>query len=633
MALFQINNFGGNLTRKSFGTMNSGLARIGKSHSQDPFNKVSSVMFNETATNLDPSHSTVKDVLVDGDLNEESGILYIYAVDRSGTVYKINTSTDAISVVTNTLNISLAFGGGIRVIYPGGQQKLIITHNTGYVVMFTDGTGVAHNTVPTDFQGQFGDVDVTDSLLNVNTSSEPISINQYDSAYTGQPVVWTTPSGESVVPLISGNTYYLIIKGNFQVQLALTASDAMKGVFIPFVSASNPLAWDLNGSGWIPNIPHPISDEYFGGIFMGNGFNLVDYAISSGTANNSRLNPTFPQNYTINAIEIDGQGRYMRINGTTGTAQDIITTDPIAQTQTPKARSLYWNGIDDSYDSYDAFVQSNTSALNSFIGSDMVFGQDFWGGSIYQNNGGAPDKMLALREVRSPLPGAITSTSNLLVFGAPYYSQNVWRCGIFGIGTLDDQDQPSIYSLLGIPATTNNTICTQVGMLKLAQNRMIKSDGTVLTNSKFYVSTYETGGTAAANLYSFNLTPNAGTVNNGVYETQKEKFQLQQAIDRVAFYVNPTQTGVSFRLDLIDVDDTIPTNGSFTYTYSSGVGDETQMQGTLEVFEWSALQMKNLQALGLRITNLGTVQPGINQIYIETHDTDKAASQPAQQTP
>lgn len=628
MAIFQVNNFLGNLTRKSFGQMNSGLARIGRTHSFDPFDEVSSIRFNEAAENLDPTHATITDIIVDGDFNEENGILYVYCVDRSGTVYKINTSTDAITVVTNSLGISLAYGGGLRVIYPGGIQKLIISHNVGFTTMFTDGTGVVLNQLGINLDGTDIDIDVSTNQILVSNTTQTISQNTYNSLYTGMPIVWTNGEG-GVAPLVSGTTYYLIVKGNFEVQLATTLENAHKGINIDFTSVTNPTAWALNGPNWISNIPHPISSEYFGGIFMGNGWNLVDYNIAANTTNFSRLNPTFPQNYTINSLEIDGQGRYMRINGTIGTAQDIITVDPTAPAQAPIARSLYWNGIDDSYDSYDAFTQTNTSALFSFVGSDMTLGNDFWGSSIFNNASGSPDKMLSMKDVRPPLPGAMTSTSNLLLFASPYYNgaSKQWLASIFGVGTLDDQDQPSIYNLLGIPATAPNTVCTQVGMMKLVQNRTLKSDGTVFTNSKLYVCTYETGSvTPFPNLYAFNLTPNGNSVNGGIYETQKEKFTLQQQIERVVFYTNPTQAGVSFRLDLIDVDDTIPEGGSFTYAYASG-DDDTELQGTLEVFEWAASEVKNMQALGLRITNLGTVQPGINQIYISTHDTDKAASQ------
>lgn len=619
MALYQVNNFTGNLTRKPIGEMNSGMARIGKTHSVDPFTKPPSLLFNETATNLDPTHATVTDLIVDSVSNEESGTLYEYMVDRSGTVYKVNTSTDAISIVTNTLGITLKLGGGIKILNPNiSSQYLMISHDKGVLYMAKDGSNVVivNNAIG---------YSVHDTDFNVATDQITVDAT---SMQTGMPMDFNAGPVPLPSPLAYAVTYYVIVVDSTHIKLATTYANAISNVALNITdTGSSGGTFSFAVNSFLQDIPHPISDEFFGGIFIGNGPYLVDFAIASLiVSHTSRLSPTYPVNYIINSLSVDGEGRYIRINATTGTTQDIITVDPTAPTQAPTSRTIYWNGVDTSYDSYDPFSQTNMSGMFSYLGSDMATGQDFWGASLFQTAGGTVDKMLALREVRAPNSNSITSTGSLLLFAAPYYVQNIWKCGIFAFGMLDDQDAPTIYQLLALDLSDSNTICTAVGMLRLAQNRYIKSDGTNLTNSKFYVSTYETGTTPHANLYSFNLTPGAGTPNDGVYQTQTEYFPMQQQIDRIAFYVNPTQSGVSFKLELVDVDDTIPTGASFTYTYAAGT-DETLLAGSLEFFEWGDIQVKNFQAMGLKITNLGTVQPGINQLFIETHDTDKGASQ------
>lgn len=531
MALYQIIGFDGNLTRKPYGSLNNGIMRLGKSHSVNPFVNSGVLSFNETPTNLDPTHATVADLIVSMASNIESGTLFEYAVDRSGNVYKINTTTNAISLLTSSLSITLKYGGGLKIVESGTLQYLVIAHDNG-------------------------------ALYCLLTGASPVAI-------TNSGLTWTT------------------------------------------------------------NMPHPISDEFAGDIYFGNGFQLVQWSIASlAVINNSVLNPSAPVNYTMNSLAVDSEGRYLRISITSqSNFPDIITTDPTNAQQTPLSRTLYWNGIDPTYDSFDPFNQSNNSSTISFTGSDINFGGDWYGSAIYSNDQGTVSKPLAMPFIRPPTQGALTSSGELMFFGAPYLVQGVWKCGIFHFGTLDDQDQPGIGCDLAIPATANNTICTQVGALALVQNYTSKSDGTVLSYSKFYVSTYETGGTAKANLYALTLTPGGGAPIGGIYETQKEKMTLPQQIKRVLFAMQPSTAGVSFKLDLIDSDDTIPTGGSVTYAYAAGA-DPTQLQGSLDNFEWTP-QMKNVVALGARITNLGTVQPNIIAIYIETEDTDKSATSPS----
>lgn len=631
MALFQINNFSGIITRKRYGTMNSGMTRLGKSHSVDPFTAPPSLSFNEVPTNLDPTHATITDLLVDGATNEEAGTLYLYAIDRSGHVYKINTTTDAITLITNSLGITLKVGGGIKIIEANGTSYLFITHDgilggasgaepVCALYMKLDGTGVVQVFNITNFA-------VADTAVSVANNDIQLDNSIVSMMITGQGVQLTGGSSPPPSPLAYPNVYYIIVQDPTHIQLATTAANALAGV--PIILTDTGFSggtFNFRYFNWTMNIPHPLSDEFFGGLFIGNGPFLVDFAIGSLIVSHaSRLNPTFPYNYTINAVEVDGEGRYLRVNATTGTTQDVIITNPGAPSQAPLSRAVYWNGVDDSYDSYDPFTQTNTSSMISFLGVDITFGQDFFGSGMFQTAGGTVDKILAMKDVRPPTIGALTATANLLLFGAPYFVQNAWRAGVFAFGKLDDQDENnSVYPLVGIAPTSNNTVCTAVGLLRLVQNRYVKSDGTLATNSKLYASTYETGGAAAANLYSFSITPNGGTPNDGIYETEVEKFTMEQAIDRIAIYLLPTQSGVSFKLELVDANGTVPSGGSFTYTYAAG--DEINLGGTLEFFEWADIQVKNFQSMGVRLTNLGTVQPSIQQIYIETHDTDKGAT-------
>lgn len=542
MAVYQVNMWGGSLSRKAIGFMNSALARWGKSVSLNPWHVPNVLVFNELATNLDPTHATVTDLIVSMAGNVESGVLYQYAIDRSGHVYKINTQTDAITLISSTLGITLKFGGGIKVVNSSGGGTpityLVISHDAGALTCLTDG------------------------------------------------------SSSTAIALLSSAT-------------------------------------------WTANIPHPISDEFAGYIYIGNGYNLVQWSIASiVTISNSVLSPTAPQNFIMNSLMVDGEGRYLRITITTNSNQDLETVDPTYLSATPVTRNLYWNGQDPTYDSFDPMNQSNNSASYSFAGNDISFGQDFWGAAMYGDQGAGLTKIFGSSFFRPPLQGAITSSGSLLFFGAPYLVQGKWVAGIFANGVLDGEDNPSTWPLLGIPATTPNTIVTQVGVLALAQNRFNKSDGTQLTNSKFYISVYETSSSSVAQLYSFNLTPGAGTASLGVYETQIEQFLMMQTIKRIGIYMRPSQANVSFKLEVIDIDETValPTAGSsFVYTFATDTGagwDNLLGSGEYIELAGDALPQKYMQGMGLRLTNLGTAQPYITQIFIETQDSDKSATPP-----
>ena len=550
MALYQVNNFAGTMTRNKRGALNSGRSRMGKTTSVDPFSDTSVLRFNETPTKLDPTHSVVTDVIVGFAPNVESGTLYQYAIDRSGNLYKINTTTDAVSLVTSSLAITLKYGGGIKMIRATPSSpatKIAIAHDNGFLYCNIDGTSP------------------------------------------------TSPS--------------LLASGNYQT--------------------------------WVANSPHPISDEFAGYIYIGNGNALAQFYIgslaftSNAILNDSSGNSSIPQTTTILGLEVDGEGRYMRIVITTSTNfQDVITTDPTSLYQVPLSRVLYWNGIDQTYDSFDPFSQTNTTSSFSYLGIDITFGQDWYGAGIFEESTGTTQKIFSHKNFRPPLPGAFSASGSMAFFGAPYLSttysggafSTTWQAGLFAYGFLDSTDEADLCNLLSIAPSGGSTQTMTVGAVCIAQNYATKSDQTTLANSKFYVSTYESGTSSAANLYSCNVTPGSGTPTTGIYETEIEQFTLPQRITRLLVTSQVTQSGVSFRIDLVDTDSSIPAN--FNYTYTAGT-DITQLQGAIENMEWSGagLSVKNLNGLGIRITQLGTQQPNIISVLVETTDVDKSALQ------
>jgi hypothetical protein len=86
-------------------------------------------------------------------------------------------------------------------------------------------------------------------------------------------------------------------------------------------------------------------------------------------------------------------------------------------------------------------------------------------------------------------------------------------------------------------------------------------------------------------------------------------------VKEIRVYCEPTATGNSFSIAAIGMDGAVITNSTSTYTYSAGT-DPTKGQGSLDVIKFTP-SFKPTAALGLRITNLGTVNTTIHKIEVD----------------
>jgi hypothetical protein len=80
-------------------------------------------------------------------------------------------------------------------------------------------------------------------------------------------------------------------------------------------------------------------------------------------------------------------------------------------------------------------------------------------------------------------------------------------------------------------------------------------------------------------------------------------------------YCEPTKANNGFSLDLIGSDGKKIANGNYSYTFASGSNPQA-LQGAFDRIDWNPAAMST-HALGLRITNSGSINMCINKIEID----------------
>lgn len=133
----EITNFGGPLTRKLNGDLNSGLAKFATSWGYDPFSKPGNLTWFEAPIDIDPTNAVVTGTIVCSKARIETGgtLLFEYAVDTNGRVYKLQPSQlgspnyDNATLLATLTGVSFPSGGDIE--FYGATEKIYISHSTG----------------------------------------------------------------------------------------------------------------------------------------------------------------------------------------------------------------------------------------------------------------------------------------------------------------------------------------------------------------------------------------------------------------------------------------------------------------------------------------------------------------------
>jgi hypothetical protein len=368
---------------------------------------------------------------------------------------------------------------------------------------------------------------------------------------------------------------------------------------------------------WTATVPRPLK-QFLGKLYAGNGNNLVEIIDGGTVATYAKLSPAFPNNTQVRDLDITSDGTYLQAV-VTGLAMADITSASQDTTPTASVGSFIfkWNGTDVGYTSYNTFPTFSMTANTIFGDNQYTFGYDQFGSAVY-----APvEKRYTSQEVLSPLPNAVSSTGNLLMWMSPLYYDGAMEADIFFAGTLDFEVGPGYWDLFGQFASGTETDIIQVPYMMPVSNFGLGASSNGYTDniygtSKVYFSTFETSsGTSDYKLWKW-TPPSSPSISSGealenaVYQTQTQLFSKKILVKEVRIYGEPWVTDNSFKIDLIGSNGTAMVNGSYTFTAGSTltVGDD---------FAWYNPGMEPTYALGLYITNLGTANHTINKIEVD----------------
>lgn len=414
-----------------------------------------------------------------------------------------------------------------------------------------------------------------------------------------------------------------------------------RGAFIDFYGATEQIyighdkgvttiAFDGTGetavSGtWTQTVPRPLK-QFLGKLYVGNGSNIAEIDTTALVTNSTRLSPGFPTNSQVRDMDISPNGTYLQIIVSKLALYDITAaTQDTTSSANSESYIFSWNGTDTGYTSSNTFPSFSLTSNIMFQNYQYTFGYDQFGTSVY-----APyEKILSIPEGPAPLPNAITSTGNMLMFLTPIYFDGILEADLFCWGSNDfEVGQPlGWWNLMFINATEPETDVIRTPFLMSVSNTILGSSsngytGNIAGTSKFYFSTLETSdSTTKYRFYKWSpsVTPDVPADNvmiDAPYQTQTQLFSKKVRVSEVRIYGEPWVANNSFEINLIGSAGTAMTGGSKTFTAGTNltVGDD---------FAWYTPDMAPTYAIGVSIINKGSANHTINKIEIDYDDAGK----------
>lgn len=371
---------------------------------------------------------------------------------------------------------------------------------------------------------------------------------------------------------------------------------------------------------WTQTVPRPLR-QFIGKLYVGNGTNLAEIDSTATVTTYAKLSPGFPDNTQVRDIDTSSDGNYLQMVVSRLALPDLTsTTQDTNLSSNSESYVFKWNGTDTGYTSYDTFPSFSLNSNIVFGNYQYVFGYDLSGAAVFNPN----DKILSPIYAQAPLPNAIGSNGNFVAWCTPEFSNGFTRMASYLYGSLDNEVGVGWWRQFAQGAQGTETDVVRIPFQTLVSNFGIGSSsngysGGVFASGKAYFSTLETSAapTTKYKFYKwFPISTTVGTSIGGVYETQTQLFSKKQKITEVRVYGEPWVTSNSFTTALIGSSGSAITNSSKTFTAGSNltVGDD---------FAWYNPQIAPTYALGLRITNAGSVNHTINKVEIDYEPAGK----------
>ncbi len=380
---------------------------------------------------------------------------------------------------------------------------------------------------------------------------------------------------------------------------------------------------------WTQDVPRPIK-QFLGKLYFGNGANLAELDTTNTITTYAKISPGFPSNTQVRDIDLSIDGNYVEIVSSTLPLYDITSvTQETSSTANAGSFIFKWNGTDTGTTASTSFPSFSLGANTLFQNYQYTFGTDQYGTAVYSPN----EKILFVPEGPSPLPNAITSTGNQLLWMTPIYFNGVLEADLLCWGSADFEIGHPLgwWDLFFINAKAPETDIVRMPLLLPVSNAGFGSSSNNYPNnqfgvSKFYFSTMETssGPTVAYRFYRWRsnsvvAVANEDAITGGVYQTQSQFFSKKVKATQVRIYGEPWVANNSFTIDLIGSNGGPITGGSRTFTAATnttGIALENEII-IGDDFAWYTPSIAPTYTIGANITNEGSANHTINKIEID----------------
>jgi len=371
---------------------------------------------------------------------------------------------------------------------------------------------------------------------------------------------------------------------------------------------------------WTQTVPRPLK-QFIGKLYVGNGSNIAEIDSTGTQTSATKLSPGFPTNSQVRDMDVTTDGNYLQIVvSRLALGSQTVATQDVNPSSNAESYIFSWNGTDVGYTAFDTFPSFSLTANTMFQNYQYTFGYDQFGAAVYNPK----EKINWISEAQSPSPNAIVNMANTVAHGVPLYYNGVLELDFMAWGSFDfEVGQPLGYwDLFFMSATSPETDINRVPYIMSVSNTIFGASSNGYANniagtSKIYFSTLETSSAPTTKYRFYKWIPNTiqsvasgDIIVDAVYQTQTQLFSKKVTIKEVRVYGEPWVAGNSFTIDLIGSGGTAISGGSKTFTAGTTltVGDD---------FAWYTPDSAPTYALGLKITNKGTVNHTINKVEID----------------
>lgn len=579
-----IMNFNGNLARNPNGPLTSGMARYATTNGINPYAQPETLTFLESARDI--KGEVITDLIVGQKIDPSTpDTAKVYAIGHTARLYSIqvndvatknvdyDTPTLLTTLILYTLTSTTGFNAGDAVTSSSGGVGVVLSVASPQItIQITSGTFQVSDTI-TDT--------TTVTTTNITTVANP-TFNHGGYLERYGPYVF-----------IGHDTGVMRVDVN-------GANQTIVG----------------SPASWTSDVPRPLK-VFIGNLYVGNANNIAEITSGYTVTTYGKLNPAPQSIYRIVDLDVTADGVYLVLSSPRVIPENITSVDPDTN-QIPDADSVieYWNGTDNGITRFNTFPPFNLSAYLTFASYEYVFGNN----GISASFGTPSDKILTLSNMYPPLPNAMSTIGNMIIWMSPEYVNGKLNASLHAYGQFDSEYSLSQYRhLLQSSTLTNGDVLKVPSMLPVTNftygGQTSGYTNNIIGKGKIYFSTLEyNGSTTAYGFWAFDIFPIvSNNALGGVYETQQQLFGKKVVCKEVRIYLNPVVAGNSFKIDLIGIDGNVLTDSSGLNTFTEG----TARLASGETLAWYNPQHQPSAAIGIRVTNLGTVTPVIQKIELD----------------